>query len=61
MVKNLSASAGDGRDTGSTPGSGRSPGVRNGNPLLKNSGLENPQKDKSGGLQSMGLQRVRHD
>ena len=30
MVKNLPASAGD---TGSIPGSGRSPGVGNGNPL----------------------------
>ena len=33
MVKNLPASAGDARDTGSTPGSGKSPGVGNGNPL----------------------------
>ena len=33
MVKNLSANAGDARDAGSIPGSGRSPGVGNGNPL----------------------------
>ena len=33
MVKNLLASAGDVRDTGSIPGSGRSPGEGNGNPL----------------------------
>ena len=33
MVKNLLANAGDARDTGSIHGSGRSPGVRNGNPL----------------------------
>ena len=33
VVKNLSASAGDRRDVGSTPGSGRSPGGRHGNPL----------------------------
>ena len=33
MVKNPLASAGDPRDTGSIPGSGRSPGVGNGNPL----------------------------
>ena len=33
MVKNLPASAGDARDVGSIPGSGRSPGVGNGNPL----------------------------
>ena len=41
MVKNLPASAGDTRDVGSIPGSGRSPGKGNGNPLqyscLKNS------------------------
>ena len=33
MVKNPSASVVDGRDMGSIPGSGRSPGVGNGNPL----------------------------
>ena len=33
MVKNPPASAGDARDEGSIPGSGRSPGVGNGNPL----------------------------
>ena len=33
LVKNLLANAGDARDTGSIHGSGRSPGVRNGNPL----------------------------
>ena len=33
MVKNLLANAGDARDTGSIHGSGRSPGVRNSNPL----------------------------
>ena len=33
VVKNPSASAGDVRDTGSIPGSGRSPGEGNGNPL----------------------------
>ena len=33
MVKNLPASAGDARDVGLVPGSGRSPGVGNGNPL----------------------------
>ena len=33
MVKNLPANAGDARDTGSIPGSGRSPGVGNGTPL----------------------------
>ena len=33
MVKNLPANAGDIGDAGSILGSGRSPGVRNGNPL----------------------------
>ena len=33
MVKNLPASVRDIRDTGSIPGSGRSPGVGNGNLL----------------------------
>ena len=41
MVKNLPANAGDVRDTGSIPGSGRSPGVGHGNPL-QYSCLENP-------------------
>ena len=33
MVKNSPANAGDIEDAGSIPGSGRFPGVRNGNPL----------------------------
>ena len=33
MVKNLPANAGDARDMGSMPESGRSPGEGNGNPL----------------------------
>ena len=33
VVKNPPADAGDVRDVGSIPGSGRSPGVGNGNPL----------------------------
>ena len=33
VVKNLPANAGDERDMGLNPGSGRSPGVGNGNPL----------------------------
>ena len=33
MLKNPPANAGDTRDTDSIPGSGRSPGVGNGNPL----------------------------
>ena len=39
-VKNLPANAGDIRDTGSTPGSGRSPGIGNGSPHQYSS-LEN--------------------
>ena len=41
VVKNPPANAGDSRDTGSIPGSGRSPGEGNGNPL-QYSCLENP-------------------
>ena len=41
MVKNVPASAGDIRDMGSIPGSGRSPGGGHGNPL-QYSCLENP-------------------
>ena len=40
-IKNLSANAGDIRDSGWIPGSGRSPGEGNGNPL-QISCLENP-------------------
>ena len=42
MVKNLPASAGDVRDTGSIPGPGRSPTGEHGNPL-KYSYLGNPR------------------
>ena len=41
VVKNLSASAGDTKDTGLIPGSRRSPGGENGNPL-QYSCLKNP-------------------
>ena len=40
VVKNPPASAGDSKDAGSVPGSGRSPEVENGNPL-QDSCLEN--------------------
>ena len=43
VVKNPSASAGDISDAGSIPGSGRSSGEGNGNPL-QNSGLEKPME-----------------
>ena len=42
MVKNPPASAGDIRDTGSIPGSGRPPGEAHGNPL-QGSHLESPR------------------
>ena len=56
-VKNLVANAGDVRDTGSIPGSGRSPGGGHGNPL-RCSCLEKPEGP--GGLQSTGAHRVSH-
>ena len=46
VVKDLPASAGDVRDAGSIPGSGRSPGGGHGNPL-QYSCLENPHGQKS--------------
>ena len=59
-VKNLLANVGDVRDVGSIPGSRRSPGEGHGNPL-QFSCLENLIAEEPGGLQSMGLQGVRHD
>ena len=60
MVKNLLANAGDARDVGSIPGLGRCPAVGSGN-SLQCSCLENPMDKESGGLLSMGSQRVGHD
>ena len=64
---NFSSSGSDGKasaynagDLGSIPGSGRSPGEGNGNPL-QYSCLENPMDRGPGRLQSTGSQRVRHD
>ena len=48
------------RDTGLIPGLGRSPGGGQGD-THQDSHLENPMAEEPGGLQSMGLQRVRHD
>ena len=60
MVKNL-ASAGDARDTDSIPGSGRSPGKGNGNPL-QYSCPENPQGQRSPvGYSPWHCKRVQHD
>ena len=55
VVKTVAANTGD---VGSVPGSGRSPGEGNANPL-QYSCLENPTD--RGAWQSMGSQRVRHD
>ena len=60
VVKNPSANARDIRDTGLIPGSERSPGGGHGNPF-QYSCLENPMDRGGWWLQSIGLQRVRHD
>ena len=52
MVENSPANAGDTRDTGSVPGSRRSPGEGNGNQISWTEELD--------GLQFMRSQRVRH-
>ena len=54
MVKNLSANAGDLRDLGLVPGSGRSLGGGHGNPL-QYSCLENP---RDGGTWQATVHRV---
>ena len=46
VIKNPSANTEDIRDEGLIPGSGRSPGGENGNPL-QNSCLENPHAQRS--------------
>ena len=56
MVKNLHANEGD---AGLIPELERSPGEGDGNPL-QDSCLGNPM-DRGAWLQSMGLQRIRHD
>ena len=60
MVKNLPANAGDARDVGSVPGLGRC--------LEKEMATHSSilawrisWTEESGGLQSMGLQTVKHD
>ena len=56
-VKNLPANAGD---PSLIPGSERSPGEGNDNPL-QYSCLGNPWTEEPGGLQSWGRKRVRHE
>ena len=58
VVKNLPANAEDARDLGSIPGSERSPGGGNSNPLQYSL---IPRTEEPGRLQSMGSQRVRYD
>ena len=60
VVKNSVANAGDSRDAALILWLGRSSGEGNGNPL-QNSCLGNPMDKEPGGLQSVGLQRVRCD
>ena len=55
--KNLPANA---EDSGSIPGSGRSPGEGNGNPLQYTC-LGIPWTEEPGGLLSMGSHRVGHN
>ena len=59
VVKNPPANAGDRRDTGSVPGSGRSPGGGHGNPL-QYSCLENSITREAWQLYSVGSHRVGH-
>ena len=60
VVKNLPSTAGDMRNMGSIPGSGWFPGEGHGN-RLQYSLWRIPRTEKPDSLQSMGLQRVRHD
>ena len=60
VVKNPPGKAGDPRGLGLIPGSGRSPGEGNGNPLSILA-WRIPWTEEPGGLQSVGLQRVGHD
>ena len=63
MVKNPPANAGNMRDVGSIPGSGRSPGEQHGNPLLYSCLGNSLDREATwtGGLLSMGSQRVVHN
>ena len=60
VVKNLFANAGDLRDLGSIPGSGRSPGGERGthSSILA---WRIPWTEEPGGLQSIGPHKVRQD
>ena len=62
LLKNPPGNAGEARNAGLIPGSGRSPGVGTGNPpqysYLENSMDREAGPWWAGGLQSMGSQRV---
>ena len=60
VVKNPLSSAGDAREGGLIPESGRSPGAGNGYPL-QYSRVENSWTEESGRVPSMGSQGVGHD
>ena len=59
VVKNPPANAGDLRDSGSIPWSGRHTGGGNGNPLQCSWRI--PRTEEPGGLQSIASHRVEHD
>ena len=60
VVNNPPGNAGDIKDTGLIPGSGRSPGEGNGKPL-QYSCLENPMNRGAWQAISIGSHRVGHD
>ena len=62
VVKNPPDNSRDARDMGSSPGSGRSPRVGNGNPLQYSCpGNSKDRTEEPVWLQSTETQRVRHD
>ena len=60
VIKNVPANAGDARDAGSTPGSGRSHGVGNGNPL-QYACLESPMDGGTWQAMEHRVAKVRHN
>ena len=60
MGKESTCNAGDTGDMGLIPGSVRSPGGGNGNPHPSILAWRIPWTEQPGGLQSMGVQRVRY-
>ena len=60
VVKKPAANAGDVRDMGLIPGLGRAPGGGHGT-HSRILAWRIPYTEEPGGLQSMGLQRIKHD